>query len=313
MYKTTLFVAPILASLLISGCDKDFASLTFEHSLSASHNMSGEIASRHREALAELFRAQGIDPAMIGMRTKNSQGRTVVLSEPFFGGLEPDRKQVLQQALQSIIDARGKPVGVILTLHPQDMQGASDSDKRKAAELPEQYHLKVTLGEAEVAVHFGISDMLDAALQKQTTMSSEGFCAVAAESEAALPFKQLVTKVNDDGSLAYTLQGGYSHPGFPTELPVDVQFDDPALQSLLEQGRISLVPPINAFSTLKQHIPFSITTGSLGEIQHDAGKIDYISMNSLKVNCANMTTELGRPFTYHMGVSVDQLTSFRFF
>lgn len=313
MCKTTLFTASILASLLLSGCDKDFASLTFENSLSARRDMSGEIAPRHREALADLFGANGIDPAIIGMRTKNPQGTIIVLSEPFFGGLEPAQKQVLQKALQSIIDARGKPVGLTLTLHPQDMHDASDSDKRKAAELPEQYHMKVTLGKAEIAVSFGISDVLDAALQKQTTMNAEGFCAVTAESEAALPFKQLSTRVNDDGSLSYMLQGGYSQPEFPAELPVDVQFDDPALQSLLDQGKISLVSPIDAFAALKQKTPFSMTTGSLGEIQHDAGKIDYMSMNYLKVKCADMTTALGRPFTYHMGVSTDQLTSFRFF
>lgn len=313
MCKTTLFTASILASLLLSGCDKDFASLTFENSLSARRDMSGEIAPRHREALADLFGANGIDPAIIGMRTKNPQGTIIVLSEPFFGGLEPAQKQVLQKALQSIIDARGKPVGLTLTLHTQDIQNASDSDKRKAAELPEQYHLKITLGEAEVAVRFGISDVLDAALQQQTNMNTEGFCAVTAESEATLPFKQLVTRVNDDGSLSYMLQGGYSHPGFPQELPVDVQFDDPELQFLLEQGKISLVPPINTFQALKQKTPFSITTGSLGEIQHEAGKLDYMSMNSLKVKCSDMTTALGRPFTYHMGVSTDQLTSVRFY
>jgi hypothetical protein len=36
-------------------------------------------------------------------------------------------------------------------------------------------------------------------------------------------------------------------------------------------------------------------------------------MNSLKVKCSDMTTALGRPFTYNMGVSTDQLTSVRFY
>lgn len=320
MDRPISYAALFLASLLISGCDKDFATLTFERSVRTDRDGLGHqdaILPDYREQLAELIRAQGVDPDLVRPRVTDGIGRKVVLSEPIFGGLEPEQKAALQQAFEDIVKQREKPIGMTVILRPENMEHATETTRQKAAELPRQYDTKVELHDVALSISFGLGDMLNAAMQGARAMNSQSYCNVTARVKPALPFFQLMTGESEQKSVAFLLVKSITSPYSRDSIPADVRFESANLQALLEQEKIvissNLTENTQSFRNSRGLTQFEILIGQMGIIQHEHSKVDIYSHNSLKTECEAMASALGRPFSFHMGDSIDRLASVIFY
>ncbi|WAF87810.1 hypothetical protein NRL37_10295 [Metapseudomonas otitidis] len=313
---TRILALPLLVTtLLLGGCDSDFATLTFERSVRKAP-FGDELLPVYREQLEALMQAQGIDPTRITPRIKNSLGTELVLSEPIFGGLEPAQKTALQAALKAIVDARQAPLDMHLTLHPDDMPPSLPSAREKALELPREYDAHFTLDAVSLSVAFGMTDLVNAALKGSLNMQSEVMCNVTAQFEPALPF--IGMKVPEEEGPYRTLMvkdlaSAYSYD----EIPVEVRFADPDLQALVSQQKVQVTSAITDRSTpfrnkrgLKQ---FEFIIGPVGTVNHENAKVDFHSHTDLAVKCEHLAGALGRPFSYKLGDSLDRLASVVFY
>ncbi|HLD67115.1 MAG TPA: hypothetical protein VJA19_13820 [Pseudomonas sp.] len=311
----------LVVTLLLGGCDKDFATLTFERSVRSPHDRSGpydgQLLPIYHAQLTELMRAQGIDPDMLTPRITDSLGRRLVLSEPAFGGLDTAQKAKLQSALEAIIEARKAQLDILLVIHPDAMQDTEDGTRERALKLPREYEGRFSLDEVSLSVALGMGDMLDAALKGSLKMQSEGFCNVTAKLNPALPFVGLRASEGPGSPYRHALKKNLSGPYSGDMIPVEINFKDPALQSLMSKGRLnvssSLSDSSRFFPNKRGLSQFEFLIGPLGNVDHENAKVDFYSHVNMEVRCEEMASALGRPFSYKLGDSLDRLDSVVFY
>ena len=319
---TTVKSCLVALTILLSGCDNDFAALEFGQSVTTErsvYNGSGNtIKPVYRDHLDALLRAEGIDPELVDMRADQaSRGLSVVLSTPIFGGISAEQQGTIKQALQNIIVGRTTPLGVHLTLRPNDMQTESAKYRQDAAALAQEYTTNLQVKDVQIGVSYGIADMLNSVMAGSKENKGEAFCSVSMTVDPQLPFIDLKVITSADGQPTHALVKNYKNAYTRYSIPVDIVIAQPDLQAKLASHEIQMSTDITHSSAghlnRKGTKELELQLGTLGEITHEHTKVGYLTHGKLEEKCRQMAAAAGRPFSYHMGDSLDRLTAVSFY
>lgn len=315
--RKSRIVLLLISVFVLSGCDKDFATLIFAESVYPDLGGKG-YKLVYREQLDLLLHKQGIDPAQVSMRTE-ANGRELILETPLFGGLEPPQMALLQQALQKIIDQRDQGLKVEFTLRPDDLVSDKPEYHQQAAGLPLRYPVNLKVSKPLIGLSYGFRNKLYAIAQgtENEKRTQEMSCYIAFTVEPALTFYGLDNERSESGEitgsyLTKTYRSSYTR----YDIPVDIQVQEPRIQRHLDEKKIF-------FSTQLTHGRYRINRkgitelelyiGSMGEVEHVNGQVNYLKHRKLKKQCQEMAVSFGRPFTYTMGESLDRLQKISFY
>ncbi|MGE8499652.1 MAG: hypothetical protein ACN6O6_19280 [Pseudomonas sp.] len=306
-------------ALLLSGCDKDFATLEFESRVQNNAYRvdvsAANIMSVYRLQLSDVLRKQGIDPEQVDMRLGESGGSTIVFSTSMFKELEEARKAALHDALKAIVDGREQAIGVTFTLRPEDMEAGSAGVREQAVALPREYTTGLGVKDVLIGVSYGLTDVLNSALAGSRQTDSEAFCSVSMTVEPQLPFYDLRLFEREGKPAEAMLTKNLYTPYSRDHIPVDIAVDIPELQAALASGDMEMSTQLTGDTAggrvrNKRGISqLEILIGPLGQVSHEQAKVEYFSHTHLESKCREMAAALGRPFTYKMGDSLDRLRS----
>lgn len=307
-------IALITLALILSGCDQDFATLDFGSSVQA--NSGYGVKQIYQEELAELLLAENIKPSLIDLKP---EGKSLVLATSIINGIEDAQKAALKVALENIIAYRTAPAEIKFTLRLEEVESklASAED---VAKLKTEYSAKVKAEKVLIGVNYGIQDIMMSAFEGTNTSKSEAFCSVRLALEPALPFFGLDVVRDEQGEATdYVLLRTSKNSYGQYRIPTDIRIDQPELQSLLKSKKILMLTELtsggingNPFNR-KGMNAIEVRLGSLGEIEHENRNVDYWVLTNLKGKCRTMAADLGRPFSFTMGDSLDRLENAVFY
>lgn len=314
--RTSLKCLCLALMLLLSGCEKDFATLAFESSPQAPGNQySSVVPPSIREQLGALFQEHGIDPEQIRMRVLSAKQPSIVLSNPFFGGIDETQEAALRGGLQAIIEGRNAPIEVTFTLRPENMSPEAGRSREEAFALPQDYRVVLGVKTVVLGVSYSVSDMLDSVVSK-SHMRSAATCNLSMSVEPALPFYALRTRTTDHAENSHSFRKGRSSNS-ASFIPVDITASQPELQALLKSGKIMMSTELTGSSQqMRQGAgirQLEIQFGDMSEITHDHAKIDFYSHIGLKAHCWEKVGAIGRPFSYIAGDTLDRLIRVTFY
>lgn len=308
---------PYLAFLLVlAGCEgQDVTMLTFDESLRDTHRStkdgSPEVKQGYRNAIEALLKDQGIDPKKVSIRVSPDDDNTVILNtRPRVA--ESDDFESFHNALSSIVESRSAlPLTLTFNFDKENLGSEGPEIQERLADLPDEVEAVLVPDGVILSHTYGIGTVLAAALSGSDRASSTAYCNITASVEPSLPFIFIKYLVDDDGE-----NGRYAVGWNSVDVDVTLTFNDETLQDLLDKGEMIVAPTLNSRDwsnalTRGRLGKVDLQLGSLGVLQHDyAGRADYLSHSSMRSRCRTRAIELGSPFSFYMGNTMDRLASF---
>lgn len=303
----------LVLPLLLSGCDNNFATLTFgQPVISDPYGHGSPSAERilpaYRDPLLELFHTQGVKPGTISMSTPTNN--SIVLSEPWFGGLDKKQRAGLQDAIQAIIDSRSNPLEATFSIKNR----TSSHIRTKSA--TSQHDVGLTVKGVVISISYGAREILGSALNNSAQMQSEAFCNVSMGVEPELPFNALHLQQRKDEPSVYLLSKSSFPPSNRKSVTTDISVNPPELQTLIDSRQVvfstNLTNKASSFGNHSGIKQLDLLLGPLGPVSHEQAEISYEAQTKLEAQCRDMAAKLGRPFTFSLGHSLDRLQSVRF-
>lgn len=329
--KRLIPLAVVALTALLAGCRSDVAELKFGTSVVADrvdYNTGSRIKPVYREGIIRLLTDAGIDPdkVRIGFDEDDYSNRTMLLTAPLFEGLSSPQKETLRQALNDILDARNTDFYLNLTLHRDAINTDDARLKEDSGTLEAAYRTQLTIDDAIIGLSYNLGSFYAAAFRGSRESEGDAYCSVAMNMSLALPFSDVElaeAETPADGTaeaaaqttvLVRNAKGRAGRYSIPVEVAVTLAGQTPALQAKLDQHEVMLSTVfINSKSIelyRKEIRALEFLVGPIREVQHEYGRVSYLTLLNLKEQCRAMAAEtMGRPFSFSMGESIDRLES----
>ena len=314
MRKRYIIVAVIVGALLLR-LDDDFATLRFGDSVRPDSG-HGEMKLIYREQMEQLILAAGINPDKVTMRV---QGRddTLVLSTRMIRGIDDSQKAAIQRALKTRLDGRARDIQARFTLLPDQMPGQREAFVQAVKAIPQTYEADLVFDKVLLGIRYDAPQPGSTSTPLQPKRSGEVSCNLGFRVEPFLPFANMKSEFRQEGQAPYVTLGKSDlspYRYFP--VPVELNFTQAEMQAYWQQGQLlpstELSGGPNNLNNRKGVELMELQLGSLGKITHTGKQVSYYQHQSLKKRCLNQAAELGRPFTFFVGDSLDRLEQFTF-
>ncbi|KDM91654.1 hypothetical protein KCN56_14345 [Photobacterium galatheae] len=311
-------------TLVLSGCGNDdvnFARLSFDRAVVDIdyRGRDDAIQQVYLDGLQQVFKAAGIAPEAVKIHLDEEKGdvTSLLLSTSLKDGITDAQKASIQSALKKIITDKSNGMDIRFTLRPSDMETEIKRHREEAARLNKEFNTRLIVKEVMVGISYDMREMMLSAMKGSTWSKGEAYCTVAMTVSPALPFSDIVVNHKEEKPVGMSLVRRQGYSGYA--LPTDIQLGYPHLQAKLDSHQILISTEITnsapgAFQRRNRGMKqMEIELGSLGAVSHESGKVNFSTSHSLDKRCRDMAIELGRPFTFAMGDSLDRLKSFTFF
>lgn len=311
-------VSGVALIMVLAGCEKhDVVHLTFNESVQydegteSTEDSSPRVKQGYEQAVAVVLEDQGISAGKVEVRGDPSDSNSLILSASSRVG-ESDEFKSFRQLLDDIVTAR-QALPVIMTLHPLLEEVDSDISglERRISNVPEEIEVKLIPNEMTLTQSFSVGDMLGAATNGSETMSGGVFCNVSAFVDPRLSFGSLYPMESEDGVF-----GRYELIWNNVSVPAVLSFDSLALQNMNEGGELLVSPTADSRESVRSRMSnrlskIDLQIGDVGSAQTDfSGGADPITVMRLQSRCEDRLIEIGQPFTFYLGESIDRLVEF---
>ncbi|WP_330959337.1 hypothetical protein [Photobacterium sp. 53610] len=321
MYKFS-HIGIIGLTLVLGGCGNDVnvARLNFDRPVADGFSLNDDekIQQVYLDGLHQIFKEAGIAPEVVKIHFDDEKRnvRSLLLSTSEKNKITETQKASIQSAFEKILADKKSTMNVRFLLRPEDMETEKAEYREEAARLKKEFTTELTVKEVMVGISYSMMDSFLMAMQGTTQTEGEAFCTVAMTLSPALPFSAIVVDHKDEKPVGMSVvRSRYA-------VPTDIRLAYPHLQAKLDNHQILLSTEITNNSPRESlrriqgrggMNQLEIELGSLGTVRHEYGKVDYSTSSSLDQRCRNMAAQLGRPFTFTMGDSLDRLESVTFY
>ena len=291
--------------LLLSGCSREVAYLTFDTS-ALNHISSSSVDRDLSVEILTLLEEQGVDVTGARMRLAKDDPKTVILTLPE-SEAEPAKLQRIEQALGKILAARkALSLGVSFTLDRA-------AEELKAEQVPEVFETNFTFEDDLVLTKRKIyGDMLVSMLVGEEPKASV-YCNASIQLDESLPFNAFFYEATGNNKVEYYVWiEGNKHK-------VKVRFHNEELQSMFTNGVFTLIePPVakQSSSIRDKAEGFYLDFGRVGEVKIDnrpkfpsSGSFSREPYATMENRCHRRLVESDRLFTFFSGLSIDRLVS----
>ncbi|WP_409283312.1 hypothetical protein [Pseudomonas protegens] len=305
-----LLLLPLLLSL--AGCKEDFATLHFQDSVRSDPKAGPQYSDQlvheaYKQSIYAALGAQGLDPDAIALERDEKDDKVIHLRLVDYS-LSPEQRGQLKAVFEQVTRAR-QASSMILHLEldntkasvtppgpsglPDSMDATLEFDPTFEMLLDRSYEdsLQAIVNAREI--EGPVSCKINAHLTLPTPLQLIGYEALEQDNSE----RGLISLLTRGGSIA--------------KVPLKVHFDDPDLSRHLQQKTIQAWPS-SSKSTRPAPVPldeFAIVIGSIG-VQTLTSALPFDTRkDELQELCNQQMQALGRPFTFHMGRTLDRLVS----
>ncbi|MGC5699927.1 hypothetical protein J4P02_06940 [Pseudomonas sp. NFXW11] len=295
-----------LLLMLLTGCKQTYLSLHFQDEVG--DPKQAKVVPYFAETITQMAAGIGIEAADIGLEMDRQDDKTLHIS--LDSRVPEAQRQRLLGLFEEIVEARAAGTfEAVLEIAPETGKYTSPEYRKKAMALPRRFPLALEpVKYAEVLFHYSMEELTSGKLSATGT-PNEAFCQYPASLQApGMLFSKLGSKAGSGaGDYNVFLEWKDDKYGAAQYLFGNITFANPRLNQLLFDDRIKLsVSKIN-WGRRADKIGFHV--GSLGLQPHEDGAISPLQNIGFMGRCESMAMDLGRPFTFYIGRSMDRLVS----
>lgn len=302
--------ATALLLILLCGCKQTYLTLHFQEEVG--NPQQAQVASYFIETITQMASTIGIAADDIGLEMDRKDGKTLHIS--LNSNVSEPQRRSLRAQLDEIVDARAAVTfDAVLEIAPQTGKYTSVEYRKKAMALPRHFSLALEpVKYADVLFHYSMEELISGKLSATGT-PNEAFCQYQATLKApGMLFSQMGSKAGSGtGDYNVYLEWKDDRREPAQYLFGNITFVNPTLNRMLFDNRIQLSAIKTSWGTRADRradrIGFSV--GSLGLQYHEDGEISPLQHIGLMGRCMGMVQDLGRPFTFYIGRSMDRLVS----
>ncbi|HCW90363.1 MAG TPA: hypothetical protein DHU56_09980 [Marinobacter sp.] len=298
---------------MLMGCEQnqEFSRLTFEKSAQAYRGYtasdSDQVSSNYRNRITELLREHGIDPAKVTMQIDPENERSVVLS---IREGSADEKQLagFRDSLERIALARENlPLMLSFNLHLPPP--GNDTSGSEALEDVPGFEVEVNFDGVQLVHSYGVGEAFVDALERRQPQT-EVSCVVETRLNPPVPIEYFKLRTSNLGKGHQFVVGLDPYPG---EMNADLVFNDHSLQNMVESLDVLVSMPVDSGAKSDMFMgrldQIDLRIGSVGKVEHKNGRVAMDTHAILRERCRKLAIDMGRPFTFFMGDTLDRLVS----
>ncbi|NBF01912.1 hypothetical protein GV819_06370 [Pseudomonas sp. Fl5BN2] len=302
--------ATALLLMLLCGCKQTYLTLHFQEEVG--DPQQAEVASYFVETITQMATTIGIAADDIGLEMDRKDDKTLHIS--LDSSVSEPQRQRLRALLDEIVEARAAVTfDAVLEIAPQTGKYTSPDYRKRAMALPRHFSLALEpVQYASVMFQYSMQELISGKLSATGT-PNEALCQYQASIRApGMLFSQMGSKAGSgtgDYNVYLEWKGDKHEP--EQYLFGNITFANPTLNQMLFDNRIQLSVIKTSWGSRDNRradrIGFSV--GGLGLQYHEDGEISALQHIGLMGRCTGMAMDLGRPFTFYIGRSMDRLLS----
>lgn len=278
---------PLLSALLLAGCKEDFMTLHFESSL-----------ERPNALLMEAIRAHGIPPEKIELKRDLKDSKVIHLA--LKSELSTEQRATLRALFDDIIKAReasSMAIDMTLEARPEDSN-------------PKPITLNLTVSStAQVWANYRLIDR-GLGYYNQSGVPARVVCSINGKLNGELPVQGVsVQQIPEQSPEHVYLNYTWNHIR-KKRISAHMLVKDAQLRESINKGEIRLWSEQQVTNDLlRTDLQLRIEVGELGNHLLNANFNDDSRIDTWTGECMGMIAHLGRPFSFHIGSSLDRLKS----
>lgn len=304
-----LYTAALLL-MLLTGCKQTYLTLHFQDTVG--NPKQAQIVPYFAETITQMAAGIGIEPDHIGLEMDRKDDKTLHIS--LDSAVPETQRQRLQELFSEIVEARAAGTfEAVLEIAPETGKYTNPEYRKRAMALPRRISLALEpVKYADVLFHYSMEELISGKLSATGT-PNEAFCQYQATLQApGMPFSQMGSKAGSGpGDYNVYLEWKDNKREPAQFLFGNIRFANPTLNQMLFDNRIQLSAIKTSWGTREDRradrVGFSV--GSLGLQYHEDGEISPLQHIGFMGKCQGMAMDLGRPFTFYIGRSMDRLVS----
>lgn len=305
MKRLSLLLLPLI--LALTGCKEDFATLHFQDSVrsdpKAGPQFSDELVHEaYKQSIFQALSAQGLDPDAVALERDKKDDKVIHLRLVDYS-LSPEQRGSLRALLEQVTSARNaSSMKVRLELdtahasvNPPGPSGLADSIDATLEFAPE-FDLMLARNQQDSM----------RAIVSHSAIEGEVSCKIAARLAPATGLKLMAYETLDGDQAFVSL---LTRSGSIAKVPLKVHFADPDLSRHIQQKTV-VAWPSSSKITRPAPVPLdelAIRIGSLGMQTLTTAQPFDTRKDELQALCDQKMQALGRPFTFHLGRTLDRL------
>ncbi|PUA42753.1 hypothetical protein C5U62_25585 [Pseudomonas protegens] len=301
-----------LLLMLLTGCKQTYLTLHFQDEVG--DPKQARIVPYFAETITQMATGIGIEPDAIGLEMDRKDDKTLHIS--LDSSVPDSQRQRLRALFNEIVEARAAGTfEAVLEIAPETGKYTSPEYRKRAMALPRHFSLALEpVKYAAVLFHYSMEELISGKLSATGT-PNEAFCQYQATLQApGMPFSQMGSKAGSGPGDYNVYLEWKDHKREPAQfLFGNIRFANPTLNQMLFDNRIQLSAIKTSWGSRADRradrVGFSV--GSLGLQYHEDGEISPFQHIGFMGRCEGMgmAMDLGRPFTFYIGRSMDRLLS----
>lgn len=309
MKRISLLLLPLI--LALTGCKEDFATLHFQDSVrsdpKAGPQFSDELVHEaYKQSIFQALSAQGLDPDAVALERDKKDDKVIHLRLVDYA-LSPEQRGSLRGLFEQVTrarDASSMKVRLALdnahaSVNPSGPSGLPDSIEASLEFAPE-FDLMLARNHEDSM----------RAIVNHSAIEGVVSCKIAARLVPAPGLKLMAYETLDGDNTDRAFISVLTRSGSIAKVPLKVYFDDPDLTRHLQQKTV-LAWPSSSKITRPAPVPLdeiALRIGSLGMQTLTTAQTFDTRKDELQALCEQKMQALGRPFTFHLGRSLDRLS-----
>ncbi|WP_087016412.1 hypothetical protein [Thaumasiovibrio subtropicus] len=306
-----------IAVLLLSGCHSDYARLEFDQFVTADIYNNKKINPIYSNQIKALVADLGLSSSAVKVRVDKKDSKAIILSMSVFSRLSDEQKSAIYTALNEIVmekNADPSKIALHIKLLGEQVESEDPLVWNDVDYLPDEVTADLKINDIMVAASSSFADLIAHAAGVGTT--SAGLCTVGVELSRRIPFHRMSLDGGEAGFSNVTLSRRSSANYRYYEMPAELRVSSPAFQHLLDSQQMEISTHVS-LSDLRIRIRkngyglqfFEFNLGQIGEVYHQNFKTNIHSKFRLESQCRQKAADLGRPFSFLFGDSIDRLNN----
>lgn len=305
-----LLLLPLLFAL--TGCKEDFATLHFQDSVRSDPKAGPQYSDQlvheaYKQSIYTALGAQGLDPDAIALERDKDDDKVIHLRLVDYS-LSPEQRGRLRAVFEQVTEARKASS---MNLHLELDNAQAKVTPSGSSDLPDSIDASLAFEpEFGMLLDRSYEDSMQAIVNARE-IEGPVSCKITARLSMPVPLKLVAYEALEQENSERGLISLLTRSGSIAKVPFKVHFDDPDLNRLLQQKAVQAWPSSSKV-TRPAPVPldeFAIVIGSIG-VQTLTSALPFDTRkDELQELCNQKMQATGRPFTFHMGRSLDRLVS----